>query len=245
MSAERTNTRHSPAGRRSAASSVPQTPRKGILASRNRFWRPSDFPGSASTVQHLLAELTRAGELRRVRRGLYWRGIPTPLGMSSPPVDALVNELVHGKGVGPSGLSAANLLRLSTQVPRSAEVAVPRRPPSAVGPVRFVSRASRTGRRTSHLEPTEVALLEALERWDYVVELPADTARTRMIDLIRSGNVRTERLVKAAKTEPASVRARLAAVLEDAGLGDLARRVPPVDARTKAHALAPQHEGVV
>jgi len=35
-----------------------------------------------------------------------------------PPNDALIQELAPGPGVGPAGLYAANLLRLSTQVPR-------------------------------------------------------------------------------------------------------------------------------
>src|SRR5438128_79545 len=90
--------------------------RAAVLRSRDRFWRPREIAGAASTVQHLLADLTRAGELRRVRRGLYWRGTKTPLGMSPPSTATLAAEVAKGKGVGPAGLSAANMLRLSTQV---------------------------------------------------------------------------------------------------------------------------------
>jgi len=42
-------------------------------------------------------------------------------------VDALVDALARHEGVGPAGLSAANLLRLSTQVPRAAQIADARR----------------------------------------------------------------------------------------------------------------------
>jgi hypothetical protein len=66
-------------------------------------------------VQHLLADLVNGGELRRVRKGLYWRGTNTPLGMSPPPTHASAAEVSGNKGVGPAGLSAANLLRLSTR----------------------------------------------------------------------------------------------------------------------------------
>jgi hypothetical protein len=79
-----------------------------------------------STRQHLLAELTRRGELLHVRRGLYWRGRKTPLGMSPPSPEALAERLVGKHGVGPAGLSAAHRLRLSTQVPRTAHKALPR-----------------------------------------------------------------------------------------------------------------------
>jgi hypothetical protein len=85
-------------------------------------------------------------ELIRVRKGLYWRGVQTPLGMSPPHPDALVRELVGSSAVGPAGLSAANALRLSTQVPRRAHVAVPARAPESTGLVRFVSRPTRTAR---------------------------------------------------------------------------------------------------
>src|SRR5680860_655578 len=104
---------------------TPARERERILRSGNRFWRPEDLVGSPSTKQHLLAGLVDGGELRRIRRGLYWRGTKSPLGMAPPPTDALIQELAPGPGVGPAGLYAANLLRLSTQVPRRAEIAVP------------------------------------------------------------------------------------------------------------------------
>ena len=44
--------------------------------------------------------------------------------MSRPPLDALVHELAAGRGVAPTGLSAAHQLRLSTQIPRRFEVGV-------------------------------------------------------------------------------------------------------------------------
>jgi predicted transcriptional regulator of viral defense system len=136
--------------------------RSTILRSRDRFWRPADIAGAPSTVQHLLADLAKSGELRRVRKGLYWRGTKTPLGMSPPPTDALATEVANGKGVGPAGLSAANLLRLSTQVPRRAQIAVPARAGRSTPTVEFVSRAARTGRRSAGQDRTEVAILEVL-----------------------------------------------------------------------------------
>ena len=211
--------------------------RHAVVASRDRFWRPADLALPPSTAHHLLGDLVTQAELRRVRRGLYWRGVKTPLGMSPPSPERLVIELAPGPGVGPAGLSAANVLRLSTQVPRVRETAVPYRPPTDAGAVRFVSRAARTRRRSARLNPTEVALLEVLDAWPDVVEVPPAEAFERLAQVLESPRVRAERLADAAGTEPGKVRARLRELLERSGRTDLAQRVPPADERTTGAAL--------
>jgi hypothetical protein len=219
---------------RPAAASAPDLPRarrgaaagrEAILASRDRFWKPDQLTGASSTVQHLLTDFTQRGELMRVRKGLYWRGRQTVLGMSPPSVDRLVAEVASGAGVGPAGFSAANLLRLSTQVPRRAEIAVPRYAPRDAGAVRFVSRHGRTGRQAARLTPTEVAFLEVLASWDRVVELPHDEAAARLRRMLVEGQISAKRLARAAATETSPTRARLARLLADAGEGSLAARV--------------------
>lgn len=212
--------------------------RRAVLDSRNRFWQPSDFPLAASTAHHLLGELDDRGELRRIRRGLYWRGLKTPLGMAPPPPERLIETLAPGPGVGPAGLSAANLLRLSTQVPRRALVAIPERAPSDAGSVTFVARAARTGRAAAGLTRTEVAALEVLDDWETVLEVTPGEAANRLSELLRSGALRAERLAQAAATEPGRTRARLAALLSAVGRSDLAERIPTPDPRTQAAALA-------
>jgi len=73
---------------------------------------------------------------------------------------------VVGKdGVGPSGLYAAYVLRLSTQVPRLPEYAVPVRVPENLLGMIVRSRAARWKRRDAKLRPTEIALLKVLEGW--------------------------------------------------------------------------------
>ena len=121
--------------------------------------------------------------------------------MAPPPLDALIAELAPGKGVGPAGLSAANALRLSTQVPRRAEYAVPRRAPGDIGTIKFVSRTSREGREKSKLTPTEVAALEVLDAWESVIEVPPSDAMRRLEGLLRKGDLRPEKLAAAATTE--------------------------------------------
>lgn len=208
--------------------------RDQILRSKNRFWTPGDFTMPESTTLHILGDLTRRNELRRVKRGLYWRGITSPLGMAPPSPEQIVHELSPGPGVGPSGLYAANLLRLSTQIPRQAEYALPKRLPSAPHTIHFVSRAARTGRKTAGLSPLEVALLETLERWNSVVESSPAEATQRLRRMLNKGELRGERLARAARTEPAAVRARLKDLLEAASMDDLAKHIPDVDPRVRA-----------
>lgn len=215
---------------------TPARERARVLRSQDRFWRPGDLAASGSTTQHLLAELVSAGELRRVRRGLYWRGGTSPLGMAPPPTEAIVNELTPGPGVGPAGLYAANLLRLSSQVPRRAEIAVPTRAPENLGNIRFVARPARSGRLRAELKPTEVALLEVLFSWESVIELALADAWQRLLELLETGAVRVDPMARAGQTESASTRARLRMLLRDHGRADLAERVPAADYRTNAAA---------
>lgn len=215
---------------------TPARERERILQSGNRFWRPEDLVGSPSTKQHLLAGLVDGGELRRIRRGLYWRGTKSPLGMAPPPTDALIQELAPGPGVGPAGLYAANLLRLSTQVPRRAEIAVPTRAPEDLGNIRFVARPARAARARTGLNQTEVALLEVLASWESVIELPPDEAWARLLEVVASGSARPEHIARAARTEPASTRARLRVLLRAAGHDHLADGIPEPDERTTAAA---------
>ncbi|MGH8775340.1 MAG: hypothetical protein ACRDWI_09270 [Jiangellaceae bacterium] len=213
---------------------APARERELILRSRNRFWRPDDLSTAASTRQHLLAGLVDERELRRIRRGLYWRGKKSPLGMAPPPTNALVSQLAPGPGVGPAGLYAANLLRLSTQVPRRAEVAVPTRAPESLGSIRFVARPARAARAKAGLNRTEVALLEVLASWESSIELPPDEAWARLLELLASGSARADRIARAGRTEPAATRARLRELLHAAGRSDLAEQIPEPDQRTKA-----------
>lgn len=212
---------HRSVDRRSAAAAE-----RSILNSRGRFWQPGDLSLPASTAHHLLSRLVAAGELRRVRRGLYWRGRKTLLGMAPPSSEALLAELAPGQGVGPAGLSAANALRLSTQVPRYAEYAVPHRAPGDIGTVKFVSRAARKERLRSRLNPTEVAALEVLDAWDKVIEVDPTDAMRRLGDLLRAGEIRPDRLAKAAATEPGPAKGRIKTLLEHSGNRELAEKIP-------------------
>ena len=154
----------------SVAASVRAKIRRGGDA---RFWSPRDFDALADPLQidRALSHLAAQGELRKVRRGLYWRGRATAFGMSRPSTADTVAAVVGTRGVGPAGLSAANDLGLTSQVPALDIIAVPHRAPRSMGSVHFVDRSGRPGRATAGLGPTEVALLEVLGDWDQVIEV--------------------------------------------------------------------------
>jgi Transcriptional regulator, AbiEi antitoxin len=212
--------------------------RRRVLNTRDSFWRPEDFDGSPDAVAQALSRLVRSGELRRVRRGLYWRGAATRLGTAPPPPGRFANEVVRGPGTGPAEWSAALALGLSTQVPRREAIAVPGRAPRNTGAVRFVSRAAGTKRRDKRLRPAEVALLEVLRDWDGLVELPTHDAVERIERLADAGTIRLDRLVRASVTEPPRVRERLRRLLQQLGQSTAADAVRPARSESVRYDLA-------
>lgn len=83
---------------------------------------PNDFLdlGSRGAVDLSLHRLTKLGTIRRIARGLYHYPESHPLlGEVSPSIEAVAKALASSEQVKlqPSGAYAANLLRLSEQVP--------------------------------------------------------------------------------------------------------------------------------
>jgi len=207
-----------------------------VLGHRDRFFEPADFPGSRVAVLKAFSRLEAQGALTRVRRGLYWRGTETPLGMAPPRPADVVHKVFGPTGVGPARTSAALALGLTTQVPRTPSFAVPY-PVDGIPRARLVERTRRTGRRAAKLRGAEVALLEVLDSWEDVVELKPDAAMKRLASLMGT-TLRPEALAKAGATEPARVRERLRALLEVSGRADLAALVPSAaHPETRAAAL--------
>jgi hypothetical protein len=83
---------------------------------------PNDFLdlGSRGAVDLSLHRLTKLGTIRRIARGLYYYPESHPLlGEIAPSIEAVAKALAANEQVKlqPSGAYAANLLRLSEQVP--------------------------------------------------------------------------------------------------------------------------------
>ncbi|MCZ7533281.1 MAG: DUF6088 family protein [Acidimicrobiia bacterium] len=212
-----------------------------VRRARNRFFRRNDFEGSRAAVEKALSRLVAGGDLVRVRNGLYWRGTETPLGMAPPNPREVVRTLAGTAVSGPAGLSASNFLGLSTQVPRLPEYAVSGAVPD-VDRIRIVRRDGRRGeaRRAARLTESDIAVLEVLDSWEKVVELPAGEAMERLSVRLQNDPDSTDRLIRAAQHEPARVRVRMRFLLNAAGRPDLADRVPAASATSvEERALAP------
>jgi hypothetical protein len=207
--------------------SVAEQVKRRVQSSQNEFWTADDFDAASRTaVLRELSRLADEGELRSVRKGLYWRGQKTRLGMTPPQGEDVVRHAVGSGGVGPAAWTASLALGLSTQHPRVETVAVPKRL-RALGSVEIKDRSGREFRRRERLNRYEVALLEVLEDWERYVDIPQAAALDRLEHWIDSKTIRVDKLVKAAKTEPPAVRENLRGLLHATGRSNEAERVRP------------------
>ena len=162
------------------------------------FLSAADVPGPRRAVESELSRLAAAGELVRVRKGLYWKGPKTQLGMVPPRLLAVALHLA-GLGSGPAGFTAAAVLGLTTQVPATLEVAVPGKAPVPPPGVRFTQRD--ISRRDLRLTSEEVAVLEVLRDWPATVEVDWATLANTVRRLIDQRAVLLDRLAREVQVE--------------------------------------------
>jgi len=184
-----------------------------------------DLPATA--VAPALSRLAASGKIKRARKGVYYVPRKTPLG-EVPPDPVVLGEAVSRGRSYPAGLSAANLLGLTTQVPTRVELAVEDKRPTPFRGVEFKPRAG-TNRR--HLTSREGALLEVLRDVPHLTDVSPKVTTSRLLTLVRDENSRS-RLLRAALHEPPRVRAMVGALAEKAGASDdelnrLARSLNP------------------
>ncbi|MCP4960206.1 MAG: hypothetical protein GY925_13175 [Actinomycetia bacterium] len=168
------------------------------------FIEPTDLPGSRRAVECELSRLVAKGDIARVRKGLYWKGPQTPVGMPLPRAFE-VGMAIAGAGAGPAGMSAAAFLGLTTQVPAVETIAVAGRVPTPPAGIRFVSRSIE--RRFLDLWDTEIAVLEVLRDGPTRIESPWTDFAAVLRDLERDGQIRP-RLITEQLTHERHVAAR-------------------------------------
>jgi len=174
------------------------------------FIRSADVPGPRAAVNTALSRLAGAGDLVRVRNGLYWKGVKSRFGAGRPGLLDAAIAVAGTDGAGPSGWSATHALGLSTQLPATPEVAVAGSVPSFEG-VRFRKRNNLARR---NLGFWEIALLEALRSYPAYAEVGLDELATRVCSLSAEGKVRFPYLETAARSERSpALRRNLAAVI--------------------------------
>lgn len=174
---------------RSTQPSVAHQVRNAVTSGGERFWKLADFDElPATAVAQSLSRLSRQGDLRRVRRGLYYRPRKTVFGPSQPSLPAIRAQAAKKVRFFPAGVTAANVLGLTTQVPARQELAT-----TAIN----VSRQS--------LEPGTVVHTRRPPAWDSLTDEDA-----AVLDVLRSGGQGSE-------LPPAQTTARLASLLKVRG----------------------------
>lgn len=197
---------------KTSARSAAQVVRKRVLRNDARFWKHSDFRGlPPAAVATELSRLTRDGELERVSKGVYYRAVPTAFGASLPSATAAAAAAVNVP-LYPAGLSAANMLGLSTQNPGRAEYAIPGRS----RPAALAGSIIHTGRPVARrkLSGEDGAILELLRERGRSSDLPPKETVGRIKALLADVE-RYQRLADAAVEEPPRVRAILGALGQD------------------------------
>lgn len=175
-----------------AACHVAALPERSFVAVR-------DVEGPRGAVESAFSRMAAGGGVLRVRKGLYWKGAATALGMSPPRVEEIALQ-IGGPGSGPAGVAAARWLGLTTQVPATYLAAVPARAPAPGQGIRFTQRP--IGRLIRSLAPSEVAVLEVLRAGDAVVEAAWEGLPGVIARLADAREVRLEALDYAAAEEP-------------------------------------------
>lgn len=176
------------------------------LTPNSWFWA-KDIPGRPHVIQPVLSRLCSDHSLglRRVARGLYWRGYPGGHDFFGVGPDYEISALIYaGAGAGLAGWNALNRLGWTLQCdPRSSVSVLDRRLQPISPTVQYFT--SRNTRR-EHLSWAEVSILEALALIDY-----AEEPWNRCLDFLAEGRsasrfnwdflVRPDLLLMAGETE--------------------------------------------
>jgi len=174
-----------------------------------RFWKHSDFGGlPPSAVATALSRLARGGELQRVAKGVYYRPTATSFGLSRASASGVVAATLSAP-LHPAGLSAANVLGLTTQNPGRPEYATT----AAARPRALRDAVVHTGRPAQRalLSAEDGAILEILRERARFSDLSSEDTARRLRQLLADED-RYRRLLAAAVAEPPRVRAMLGAL---------------------------------
>lgn len=202
---------------RSNTMAVAEKVRRRVNAHGDRLWTLHDFPNLPSyAVAKTLFRMEKSGQLKRVRKGVYYRPRMTIVGPSLPSREALIAKVTK-EPLHASGLTAAAYLGFTTQTPMRLEYAT-----SASNPPTGLRNAVVHTRRPIHrrkLTEMDGAILEFLRDRGKWSDLSEDATIDRTITLLRDAGSFT-RLAKASASEPPRVRAILGSLGEDMGVSE-------------------------
>ena len=193
------------------AMSIAEAMRNRVEAAKpGTLFTPADFEGSPSAIETALSRMVNGGLLKRVRKGLYWKGVESRFGSGSPGAIEVAVKLSRNKGIGPAGWTASHALGLTTQVPVITDITVVgSHAPAAPANIRFHTRNNLD---RVNLRFHEIAILEVLRDWPRTVDSSWAVFRENVDHLAKSGLVNVDRITRTANGEPPNVR-RLVSLL--------------------------------
>jgi len=220
------------------ASVASRTAARVVRGGPDRLWTYRDFAdlnAPTTAVAAALSRLARAGGLRRIRRGVYYRPGTTAFGETRPTPDATLAASLRRQGVRgvAAGLEAWRHLGLTTQVNAAPLVATSRR--LRLAPVAGYRVRTTTRPGTDWKRRNERAVLDALRSLRRIPDATPEVVLVRLLLLLRSKRLDVPALLKMTSGEPPRVRALLGALLEEAGT----RIVPPTELEELRGSLNP------
>jgi hypothetical protein len=186
-----------------------------------------------------LSRLHRAGALKRIRKGLYYRPRASAFGPTSPDPVVLADTILESRGEKsyPAGIGAYNSLGLTTQMSPIVSRAVDRR----VAPYNISKLDLRVVRRPldkqKDISADERVILDALRDADRLPGASTADVIDRIENMLRSGVIDYARLAKFAEAEPPRVRALLGAIGDDLLRDPTVDTVPVSSVNTLRHGL--------
>lgn len=187
---------------RSKHTSIAHEVRRRVLASKaEKLWTFKDFGDlNPNAVAAALSRLGRSGELRRVRRGLYYRPRKTAFGESKPDPKSVADAVLRRSASVPSG--EYNRLGLTNQVSGSLTRAVEGRvrTKGVLGiPMRTLSRPLDAQKGITEEERT---FLDALRGTQRLPDTSPEAAIRRIKDILSNRRLDFDRLVRFGEVEP-------------------------------------------
>jgi hypothetical protein len=214
------------AKRRKSESVANKIQKRILQGGDDQLWTFQDFldidSSTATAVAATLSRLSKSGELRRVRRGVYYRSKKTVFGESQPNPESVLKVLLHNRKAVRTG--EFNRLGLTTQI-SSTLTSASSRPVRIKGvrgiPLRFVSRPLS---EQKGIRDEERTALDSLRDIGKIPDTSPAKTVSRMIHLVKRGQFDFDRLARFALTEPPRVRALLGAIGEEAGVDSASLR---------------------
>ena len=191
------------------------TPAAAIRATPPRsFVRARELPGADAARRKAVTRAVEDGDLVRIRRGLYYRGVRTVYGMTTPSTSEVLREALGTRGVGLAGHSAAREWGVTTQVPPVVYVATIKKVEGLPG----VKQSLRSNLARTDLNAREIALLELLREPDSYVEAGWLALVTKVAEAIDAREVRARTLFAVVAVEhDSATRANFARLVADVG----------------------------